>query len=294
MTKMCIDVEKGKEKMVREVLQALECVKVYDGYEQSEIINAQAIANNLAKYYGKYVRYTTPNGCNVKWRIFGSNGSNIYLIADDYVSKEYIPSGKKGSKIYDVYDNDYCLSFDHVINDYEDSGDIDERLRFLNSKYFEAIARKSSNNYPNIKAIAYMLDSKIWKDFVGEKAEYAIGGPTIEIMLNSHNKLNPANQIECYSSNIGYMIRRKGSIDWRFGLLNIFTDKVSYIEDTSKAYGMWVASPSAYGAYGVMGVDDYAGLNYGGCNDYGLGFRPLVSLKSNITLKELENGYEIK
>ncbi len=292
MTKMRIDVENGKEEMVREVLKSLKCVRVYDDYEQSKIINAQTIANNLAKYYGKYVRYTAPNGCNVKWRIFGSYNGSICLITEDYIPKEYIPCGRKGSKIY-VKRNDYCISFDNVIKDYEGSVDIDEKLRFLNSKYFNALYGCTSNRI-NDKVVAYMMDIDIWKDFVGEKAEYAIGGPTIELLVKSHNILNPANQLECCSGDRGYMIRRiKGSIYWEFYLSNIFTDKVSYIEDTSKAWGMWVASPSVHDAGDVMSVFYNAALHHVYYN-YSLGFRPLVSLKSNIILKEVENGYEIE
>ncbi len=246
------------------------------------------------------VRYIAPNGCNVKWRIFGSDGSNIYIIADDYVSKEYIPRGRKGSEIYVNRRKNYRLSFDDVINDYEGSVNVDKNLRFLNNEYFNALDGRTFTKITD-KVVAYMMDGDIWKGFVGKKAEYAIGGPTIEIMLDSHNKLNPANQIECCSSNIGYMIRRKSSIDWPdwtyFLRRAFFTDKVSYIEDSDKACGMWVASPSADGDRSVMYVHyDDAYLGYSSYRTDGLGFRPLVSLKSNVILKKLENEenvYEI-
>ncbi len=302
MTKMYIEVEKGKERMVREVLQALECVKVEQSeiinaqtlecvkVEQSEIINAKTIANNLAEYYGKYVRYKAPNGCDVRWQIIYANQRNIYLIADDYVSKEYVPCGRKGSNIYIstwiLGKNDkYRLSMANVIKDYEGSVDIDEKLRFLNGKYFDALAGKSSNN-SNIKAVAYMLDVNAWKGFAGHQADYAIGGPTLELLLQSQKLLNSHNKLHPIQVNtMGYDIK-----PYKFDVC----DNVSYIADKSKAYGMWVASPSDYlGDYYVWNVSYYTYLDYESYNDFINGFRPLVFLKPDVTLKRVENEYEI-
>lgn len=34
-----------------------------------------------------------------------------------------------------------------------------------------------------MQAVAYMLDTEVWSVYKGEKADYAIGGPTIEMVM---------------------------------------------------------------------------------------------------------------
>ena len=60
---------------------------------EPEIVESSDIANNPEEHFGGYVtNYTTPSGDpNVKWRIFYADESNIYLIADDYISYTYAP-----------------------------------------------------------------------------------------------------------------------------------------------------------------------------------------------------------
>ena len=47
-------------------------------------ISAQDIKNNPEGYYGQTVDYTSANGQN-DWKIFHSDGTNIYLITGKYV-----------------------------------------------------------------------------------------------------------------------------------------------------------------------------------------------------------------
>ncbi len=306
--KMLIEGKTEEVQKVQEVLKELnlKSIKVHDDYEKSESINAQTVTNNLANYYGKYVRYKAPNGCNVKWRILGSDGKNIYLIADDYVSKEYIPCGRKGSKIY-VNGSDYEMSFENVIDDYEGSVDISKKLRILNSKYFEALKDSISNRLSD-KVLAFMMDVDIWDGFAGEKTECAISGPTLELLLDSYNKLHPTQRIDYYSNSRGYMIRQNSNIERYYYLQNIFDDhdkkfciqfdvhdKTFCIQDESKAYGTWIASPSAYSAGSVLRLNG-SGFLFAGSYCLGhMGFRPLVSLKSDTTLKIVEDDeYEIQ
>ncbi len=299
ITKMLIEGKTDEVHKVQKLLEVLnlQSIRVYYNYVEN-IINVETIANNLAKYYGKYVRYKAPNGCNVKWCIFGTYEGKICLIADDYVSREYIPCGREGSKIYVNGKNNYRLSFDDVIDDYEGSMDIDRNLRFLNSKYFDELKGNKCNNL-NIKAVAYILDTCAWKGFAGGKAESAIGGPSLELVLDSYNKLYPTQQIECCVTDIGYMIRRNGNINWSGSLSNAFdacNDKVSYIEDKSKTWGMWLASPSdvCRNDLNILSISYEAGLDSHWIFGHFFGFRPLVFLKPDTTLKLVEDDeYEI-
>ena len=56
---------------------------------------------------------------------------------------------------------------------------------------------------------------------------------------------------------------------------------------------MWLASPSDFGADFVM-VAYYDGILGYTDRRADLGFRPIVCLNSNVTLKSVEGGYEIE
>ena len=82
------------------------------------------------------------------------------------------------------------------MSDYTGSVSIDVNLQKLNSKYFKYLSDNSTTSTnDNMKAVAYMLDTKAWEAFKGEKAEYAIGGPTSEIFIKSYNQKYPRRKV---------------------------------------------------------------------------------------------------
>ncbi len=266
----------------------MEDLGLYGRRKEDNIIDAKTIAANLSRYHGKYINYNTPNGCKVKWLILTSDAKNIYIIADDYVSKDYVPSGRKGSRIY-VNDTDYKLSFEDVIKDYDGSIDIDEKLHLLSSKYFEVI-KDSDLSSDNAKVMAYMMDVNAWSGFASMCAEFSIGGPTLELLINSHNELYPQKVIEYCSGRWGYMVRKKGIQQWTNFLLNAFDDcdRVYIIKDCKKACRMWLASASGYDSTSMCTVFNL--LYSDSCMSSACGFRPLVCLKSNVRLEEKSDG----
>ena len=158
-------------------------------------VSAEDIAYNPSQYYGKYVNYIPKNNADVKWRIFyaGTNPnvtsdttSRIYLIADDYISSQYAPNGKKGTTITEVDGSEYMLYFSNLINDYWESSDItNNSLVRLWLSCLDSLGVYGW--YNNMLAVAYMLDTsdKVWgqyKDAEG-KAEYAIGGANTGFIL---------------------------------------------------------------------------------------------------------------
>ena len=72
------------------------------------------------------------------------------------------------------------------------------------------------------------------------------------------------------------------------------SDTQYVINSTKKAYYMWLASPSANGAYDVVYVDYYGNVYSSRYDNSLVGFRPLVCLNSNVTLKSVEGGFEIE
>ena len=273
------------------------------GISSSEIANAA----DKSEYYGAIVNgYELPSGTNtdVKWKIFYADESNIYLIADNYVKRVNLPNSTTEAGVTiegtNHKPNDGSSSypraayFTNILGDYAGSARItDRKLKALNNSYFNENNFTSTNN--NMKSVAYMMDTNAWnskfKD-VNNKAEYVIGGPTIELLFKSYNDKYKT-EYEFQATNAtGYQIRKTANDSWSDAISSMLktSDSLYVISSQSDAYGMWVASPSAGSASNVMLVY-FSGhvTNYSYIYDC-YGFRPLVSLKSDVQLQKNEDG----
>ncbi len=280
--------------------------------EEKVIVSAEQIANSEDKteYYGATVEgyiAQTVNGKDYNqgvtdWKIFYADNNNIYLIAGDYIHYDYCPQ----SKTKTIYKHsDYNLSFDDVISDYSGSSNVtDVKIKALNNEYFNTKKYTSTNT--NMKAVAYMLDTNVWEGYKGEKSEYAIGGPTVELFFKSYNeKYNTNYQIRA-NSKTGYEFSFDGGNTWdeyhpterKFNK----DDSLYFITKQGSGYtttdAMWLASPSAFSVNDIMYVYPFVSINY---NNYGyytrdsVGFRPLVCLSNDVQLEKKESGiYVIK
>ena len=272
-------------------------------------INAAKIASekDKSKYYGKTVtNYTPQNGSTVGWKIFYADTNNIYLIADNYVETDKLPAGTnaKGETTNNkptVGDKERTAYFgDTLREDYATGTDrIVDLVKNLNKSYFIDNSFTSTNE--NMKAVAYMLDTKAgnnFKDTTG-KASQVIGGPTIEILFKSYNEKHPGKIYEAQAFNeTGYQLRINGGT-WK----NYTNSSSEYLDSSDSLYvlpssnganAMWVVSPSATDSYGVMRIECTCIVGYSGCGNASIGFRPVVCLNSNVELQKTENGFTIK
>ena len=251
-------------------------------------INSGNISANLKKYYSKdIINYSTGNdsldNSDIGWKIFYADENNIYLIADDFIDFEYIPKGKNNTEVT-VKDNNrkYIIGFDNVVNDYTGTVDI------LNSKAINWITWAS--RFPDTetnaaKTIAYLLDTNVWNIYEGEKAEYAIGAPTLELYSAAYDKL--------YDDGFTFGIGKKGYSISKEYINSIFPKK------NKNGGSFWLASPPS-GSYWTTDFIFYTGYGSGqtrvfrsGYSGVGGALRPVICLKEGISLKETENGYEI-
>ena len=272
-----------------------------DTLKASEI----AAKADKTKIYGATVTgYTLPSGTttDVKWKIFYADNSNIYLIADNYVERANLPNSTDGTTATANKPNDGDRSyaraayFSKILGDYAGSSRIAEsKLKALNNDYFNKKGYTSANN--NMKSVAYMMDTTAWNSkFKGNKAEYAIGGPTVELLFKSHKgKYGTTYESQAIESsdktNTGYQIRKTSKDTWANYVSSMLTtnDSLYVITSQTNALAYWLASPSAGSPYYVMGVDSDGSVgtnyyNYGYC-----GFRPLVCLQSNVTLEKVSD-----
>lgn len=260
---------------------------------------AKKVYENPTEYYGKSITNYSANGVE-DWKIFYSDGNNVYIITSGYVDPAKLPS-KDGAKPDQGDATNYpkAARFNNILGKYSGTANItDEKMKAFNSDYFD-------NNYTskniNMKAVAYMLDKDIWSDFVNRTvAEYAVGGPSVEMLLKSYCEKVPEKK-DLYKtqapSATGYQVSNNGGTSYanrKNGMLS--TSDTLYVlpsAATSGADAMWLASPSAYHGYYVMNAHYDGSVNYYNYNAYMAGFRPLVCLNSDIQLEAYEGGYKI-
>ena len=201
-------------------------------------------------YYGKSITNYEVNGVK-DWKIFYSDGSNVYIIASDYVDVSKLPTTRAGHKPENKNTSfQKAAPFDNIINDYTGSANIKEKkIKALNSDYFNKGYTSTSNN---MKAVAYMLDTEIWSSFAGEKAEYTIGGPTVDILMASYSKTHNVEYRAQATSSLGYEITKDGGKTWAncySGMLKISDSLIDRLyvlsSDANGAIAMWLASPAA-------------------------------------------------
>ncbi len=262
--------------------------------ESDIIVNAKDISASEKKYdfYGATVtNYACTNSEGVNaWKIFYASETNIYLIADNYISYSYIPKGKDGTALTKG-GSDYKVIFTPLnTSSYKGSADItDARMKALNSDYF---SKNYTSTNLNMKTAAYMLDTTVWSAFAGNGADYAIGGPTIELLLLSYNQKHDSNYKARAKNNVGYELSKDGGTTWansQSGMLDK-TDSLYVSEtSTSKATGMWLASPTATDSeYGLCASNGgFVGSNGLTLSVHGL--RPIVCLNTNVNLKKTGN-----
>ena len=261
---------------------------------------ANATQEEKQSIYGATVTgYTLPSGTttDVGWKIFYADNSNIYLIADNYVERNNLPNSTTESGVVTANkpndgSSDHARSayFTNILGDYAGSSRItDSRLKALNNDYFNT--KNYSSTDDNMKAVAYMMDTKAWnsKFLDSNKADYCIGGPSVELLFKSYNEKYKTAYESQASSATGYQIRKTSSDSWdsRGSPMLSTSDPLYEITSTSNAMGYWLASPDTYDL--VMNVYYIGYVNaYFYSNDC-KGFRPLVCLKSNIKLQKVSN-----
>ncbi len=257
----------------------------------AEIVDSADVASEPEKHFGGYVtNYTTPSGDpNVKWRIFYADESNIYLIADDYIHYNYAPQGVTQS-ITGV--GGYQLSFgSECEEDYTGASDItDERI----TKWISYVKDYSNATGNVMQSVAFMLDVDKWNEKYRNSAcaEYAIGGPTLELWCASYEKTHKDNYVETTYNAEGYEVRwNDGSYSNNIEGVDDYKDLYYIKSRTNKAFSMWLASPPEGGSLpysleyeGILGSVEGIMTNF-----YAAGFRPLVCLNSKVRLEKISD-----
>ncbi len=267
-------------------------------------ISAQDIKNNPEGYYGQTVDYTSQNGQN-DWKIFHSDGTNIYLITGNYVkvtnSNGNIDTNKlnagtkmqiaSGGQNYRVNWNSSNLpSFSTDV-----SADIISKFK-INTSVFDINSHKSNQN---AQCVSTLLNSSYWTGYIDNSKgdnQTAIGGPTVQLWMDSWNARYPKQKVYCDSANAnGYFVGTSSKTSTYNMSLNknenkggelYFANNFSALTDGNNTVNYyWLASPSADRSGYLLRVGYSGGVGRGNYSDNYGGLRPVVCLQSNISLK---------
>lgn len=279
---------------------------------QETTANTIATATDKTKYYGKTVTgYTSTSATEgtkvgtVGWKIFyagptpGTTTNNIYLIADASIHYDNAPTS--ATETLNKGNSDYNFHFNNIISDYSTGAaaitDIKVKpwLSYLNTY--------PTNTNNNMKAVAFMLDTSRWNMYYkGDVAEYAIGGPTLDMFVASYNEYYEddttftGTKAICYArTSDGYAVGNAWTGETDTSVSNLGTGNGLYTQS-------YLASPSAFGGHYLV-VYEGGTLSYeAGWREpdpfvstsvYGSSLRPVVCLKSDVVLTETADGFAI-
>ena len=249
----------------------------------------------------------------IKWQYFYRDEDYVYLIADDYVPHKYLPAELWKSSTDPRHTGFISASWvtvpvDNIFPDARwSSGMASSAIQNnpIKDKYLKYANAYPTNNNKNAIATAYMMDTSVWANYAGNaKGAFAMGGPTLELLLESYNACHKW-KYETYDTvtpdfNVnenGYLGKRaderiNGS-EWttytnpQFGHMFYpyyeFTPNVWDVSTRSGfPYGYWIASPSAYSPDYLpvlgMGGELYLDYNNNLLNGGNQGFRPVVAI----------------
>lgn len=143
-----------------------------------------------------------------------------------------------------------------------------------------------------------MLDESVWNDFGNSnQSQITIGGPTIEMLCSSYNKIHNTNQIDYVATGEnGYKIKiNDGTANTQLLGLSTTEQNKLYVGNNTKANAMWIATPADVTDGNSLYVISSSGIiyqqscmNIQSCN-YVVGFRPVIILKNNVNVKILND-----
>ena len=223
-------------------------------------------------FYGSLVtNYHGSDDNNMKYRIFYADGSNVYLIADDYIHYTKAPQ-------VDVYNSDtgsYSKAYlQHWYGDYRLG------LEFSNSQG-EIYAPYSAD---------YLKNQDKWASlYKGTFADYVQGASTLEMYLSSYNQTHGTSIAATKDGGTNINIYLNSDHVTKYEIPTQEDYNGIYLKlDKSKAYGMFLATAGSEGYMWTVGTflefnKEKVGFDLQiPSGNYRTGIRPIICLNSSV------------
>ena len=237
-----------------------------------------------SSFYGALVtNYHGPNDDNMKYRIFYADGTNVYLIADDYIHYTKAPK-------VTYYDNDtntskqdyirYTYGYYRINLEFDRMNDIQES---------ELYAPYSED---------YLKNKREWNTlYKGEFADYAQGAPTLEMYLSSYNQTHGTNITATTDGGTNTSIYLNSNHVTKYEIPAIEDYNGIYLKlDKSKAYAMYLATASGSDYIWTVGTyvelkNEKVGFEWAFPGGWGrTGIRPIICLNSSVVFNKNADG----
>ena len=283
-----------------------ECkVMVLSTSDMKNVVEAKDIANSADKteYYGKKVTNYQSNVEGIGYQIFHADNENIYLITETCLS-DVTQAPKKENKGLDKGKTQPCIISKDLANKYTNGiGTIANKSQGVLKKWLgKYLNNENANTSLGSKAVAYMMDTEIWNPLyvVDGIADYAIGGPTIEMIRDSWNSIATEDKkISCdVTSTIstGYGVKWAKDTNYLEYLADFKPDKCTtiYKANTNNLAGIFVASTTPEGDECIFILNNQWGLCGPGYDvDAKYGFRPIICLNKETKLLKTSDGLKV-
>ena len=254
--------------------------------------NAAEIASNYTNI-GKKVNYgVSYTGSDNGWQILYADNKNVYIISTGYANAEFSWSTKKAGAYTGITTSDGTITgtvtgdFKDTLNDFPavKAGWLEKLITVSNGV---ATAHYVSAK-ENMRASEYLLDSgKVWNELYKDQiyADWAIGGPTLEMIVASYNTVNVSNK-----KTIGDLVTNGYQQTFANGTLPVDLEK-----PWNQGFHYWIAMPS-WRSDNCVSAIDYTdqGVDSNGLSG-GVNYRPVVCLKSYVVLSwdEVNNRFNL-
>ncbi len=151
----------------------------------------------------------------------------------------------------------------------------------------------NANNASSI-CTSKLLDTALWSNFVDASvADYAIGGPTIEMYAKSWNAkgystITPTIETTGYKVNGDTYVDMSSNTGFNNNLYYPHNEFTGFNDEEIGSY--WLAAPSVEGNENVMVICFDGWVDYGSYYSSDVGVRPVIALKEGINAEKDANG----
>ena len=264
----------------------------YGQVEETEEIGDKV--ESINSKIGKQVNYTSPQDSEYTgtWRLFYADDDYVFIISTTNVLNGYSLDGndKAGKSKYDVGPSlsAYGVNYNYLWqNELKKAG---------------KTADTSSNGKlsDRARATAYLCDSENWNQYVSSSlptGTFAVGGPTIELLVKSWNAAKESNISGAPSISAkwndgdvisgGYLPNKPNEFSSRNSPYSINRELLA-LEVDDKSYGLyntgedyWLASPGSNNMGGLCYLFWYGYIGINGYSTTGTGIRPLICIPTS-------------
>lgn len=238
---------------------------------------------------GKSVSLTSTNGWT-DWKVFSSDGTNIMLIAGDYVPVSLLPSGHgfgSGS-----YNTTYC------VNSSTSRDDLLTKLTTASTfnGFKDSAGKVTTARIPTIDDFTKSYNAVTHAGTTYTDSSHTSGYPLIQKVYYKDNGVNGGYNVSSDVNGVTSNDNVPNNSYWsNYGLPRTETNygNLWVIEDSTKAYGYWLASASSGSAAYVLDVFCGGRVYYDTYNITYRGLRPVVILASSVKLVQNIDGSNI-